>query len=106
MAFLGTDFDHAQLSRQLASLVCDAGNMAAQLRRFGGHTSHDLQHFARDLGGQALHQGAEAAQLIGMRALRSGKAVGRDPVPAIVAVAGLACLINLVLASGRARQRR
>lgn len=67
--------------------------------RFGNQFSS----LAHDLADGAMHQGAVAARVLGKQAWKAGKAVGRDPVPAIVAVAGLACLLSLVLSSGSRR---
>jgi hypothetical protein len=106
---------HAQhrLNRQIASLAREANQISDVLgqftrgaRRDAAHYAHDAGHYAHDLTDEAWRQGAVAAKVLGKQALRAGKAVGRDPMPAVVAVAGLACVLSLVLASGRRANRR
>jgi hypothetical protein len=106
---------HAQrrLNRQVSSLARDAGHITdllsrftANMRRDADHYAHDAGHYAQDFADEAWHQGAAAAKVLGKQALRAGKAVSKDPVPAVIAVAGLACLLSLVMSSGRAARRR
>jgi len=110
---------HAQrrLDRQIAGLAREAGQISEALSRFSaqaqrdaGHYAHDAGRYAReaahDIADEAFQQGAIAARLVGKQAVRAGKAIGKDPVPAMVAVAGLACLLSLVLVSGRKARRR
>jgi len=106
---------HAQhrLNRQIGSLAREAGQISELLNRFSsraqhdaGHYAHDAGRYAHDLADEAWQQGAVAARVLGKQALRAGKAVGKDPIPAVIAVAGLACLLSLVTSSGRAAARR
>lgn len=101
-----SDHSQRQLSRQVSSLARDAGHISDLLARFSADARRDAGHLAHDLADEAWQQGAVAAKALGQQALRVGKAVRRDPVPAVVAVAGLACLLSLILASGRAGRRR
>lgn len=95
-----------RLGRQVSSLASDAGHITDLLGRFTANARREAQHYGHDLADGALHQGAVAARVLGKQAMRAGRAVGRDPVPAIVAVAGLACLLTLVTSSGKSRSRR
>ena len=102
-----------RLDRQLGGLAREAGRISELLSRYSsraqrdaGHYAHDAGRFAHDLADEAWKQGSVAAKVLGKQALRAGKAVRKDPMPAVVAVAGFACLLSLVLASGRASRRR
>jgi len=86
--------DIEQLSRQLAHLRHDIAGMSRSATRYGSHTAHDV-------GDQLWHQGEVVARQLGKQAKKAGKAVKEDPVPAIVAIAGFALFLNLVL--GRKR---
>lgn len=98
-------YDDAQsgLSRRLSHLARDASSISRSLEKYGSSAGRDLSHFAHDATDAALHHGASAARMFGKQAWRAGKAVRRDPVPAVVAVAGLACLLTLVMSSGKRR---
>lgn len=107
--------NHSQrrLNRQVSSLARDAGHITDLLARFTANARRDADgyardagHYAHDLADEAWHQGTVAAKVLGKQALRAGKAVGKDPVPAVVAVAGLACLLSLVTSAGRSSRRR
>jgi hypothetical protein len=101
--------DHSsqrRLGRQVSSLARDAGHITDLLGRFTANARRDAQHYGHDLADEAWHQGAVAAKAVGKQAVRAGRAVGRDPMPAVIAVAGLACLITLVTASGRSSRHR
>lgn len=108
-SFGGFDFNHLinqdNLGRQVAGLSREMSHISSALRRAGVHTGHDAVSLAGNFADSALHQGARAARLMGRQARKAGKAVGRDPAPAIVAVAGLACLLSLVMSSGSPRRR-
>ena len=86
--------DIEELSRQLSSLRHDVAGVSRAVSRYGTHTAHDV-------GDQLWHQGEIVARQLGKQARQAGKAVKEDPVPAIVAVAGFALFLNLVL--GRKR---
>ena len=101
--------DHStqrRLNRQVSGLARDAGHITDLLARFTATARRDADLYAHDFADEAWHQGSVAAKVIGKQALRAGKAVGKDPVPAVIAVAGLACLMALVTAAGRSSQRR
>ena len=94
-----------RIGRQLASLSREASHVTESLRRLTANTGRDAGHYAHDLADQALHQGTAVARVVGKQAWRAGRAVSRDPAPAIAAVVGVACLLTLVLGSGK-RSRR
>jgi hypothetical protein len=94
-----------RLNRQVSSLARDAGHITDLLARFTANASRDASHYGHDLADEAWHQGAVAAKVIGKQAMRAGKAVGKDPVPAVIAVAGLACLLSLATSGGRSGRR-
>ena len=95
-----------RLSRQVSSLARDAGHITDLLGRFTANARREAQHYGHELADDAWHTGAVAAKAISKQAVKAGRAVGRDPIPAVVAVAGLACLIALVTSSGRSSRRR
>ena len=82
------------LSRQLSSLHHDLSGVSRAVSRYGAHTVHDV-------GDQLWHQGEIVARQLGRQAKKAGKAIKNDPVPAVVAVAGFALFLNLLL--GRRR---
>ena len=86
--------DIEDLSRQLSTLRHDVAGVSRAVSRYGSHTAHDV-------GDQLWHQGEIVARQLGRQAKKAGKAVKEDPVPAIVAVAGFALFLNLLL--GRKR---
>jgi hypothetical protein len=94
------------LSREASQIVDLLNQFSRGARRDAGHFANDAGHYAHDLADEAWHQGAVAAKVIGKQALRAGKAVGKDPVPAVIAVAGLACLLTLAMSSGKSNRRR
>lgn len=98
-------YDDAQsgLTRRLSALAREASGISRSLERFGHGAGRDLSHVAHDMADGALHGGAVAARVLGKQAWRAGRAVRRDPVPAVVAVAGLACLISLIMSPGSRR---
>jgi hypothetical protein len=99
-----TDEAQDRFGRQFASLARDANQLSSALARYGNGARHDVGHLAHDLADGAMHQGAVAARVLGKQAWRAGKAVRRDPAPAVAAVVGLACLVTLVMASGTRRR--
>jgi hypothetical protein len=109
MAFPSYDLQglsqHAQhrLGRQVESLTRDVGHIADSLRRFGGGAGKDIGQIAHNVADEAMHQGAEVAKLVGEQAYQAGRAIRRDPLPTIMAVAGLACLLSLLMSSGKKR---
>lgn len=100
------DDSQSSLQRRLSSLARDAGGISRSLERFSDGARHDVSHFAHDAADVAWKQGSRAARAVGKQAWRAGRQVGKDPVPVAVAVAGLACLITLVMSSGKASARR
>jgi hypothetical protein len=96
--------DHStqrRLNRQVSSLARDAGHITELLSRFTANAQREAQHYGHDLADEAWHQGTVAAKVLGKQALRAGRAVGKDPMPAVIAVAGLACLLSLATSSRR-----
>ena len=89
-----------RFSRQFASLARDARHLSDALSRYTEGTRHDLSHAAHDLADEAWAHGRVAARTLGRQAWKAGKAFRKDPVPATVAVIGLACLLSLVTSSG------
>ncbi|MBN9361349.1 MULTISPECIES: hypothetical protein [unclassified Devosia] len=99
-----TDDAQDRFGRQFASLARDASQLSGALARYSNGARHDVSHLAHDFADGAVHQGAVAARVLGKQAWRAGKAVRRDPAPAVAAVVGLACLVTLVMASGTRRR--
>ena len=95
-----------RLNRQVSGLARDAGHITELLGRFTANARREAGHYGHDLADEAWHQGAVAAKVIGKQALRAGRAVSKDPMPAVVAVAGLACLMALLSSAGRSARRR
>lgn len=92
---------HAEdrLSRQIASLGKEASSIAETLSRYGARAGNKAGHFIHDVADEAAHGTAVVAHRAGRQAVRAGRAVSKDPLPAVVAVAGLACLLSLLLGS-------
>ena len=86
--------DLEDISRQLSHLRHDVAGVSHAVSRYGAHT-------ASDIGDQLWHQGEVVARQLGRQAVKAGKAVKDDPVPAVVAVAGFALFMRLIL--GRKR---
>lgn len=109
MAFPSYDLqglsEHAQhrLGRQLESLTKDVGHITESLRRVGLDSRSDFRHMAHDVADEAMHQGAEVARLVGQQAMHAGKAIRRDPMPTIMAVGALACLLSLMMSGSKRR---
>jgi ElaB/YqjD/DUF883 family membrane-anchored ribosome-binding protein len=95
--------EHAEekIARQLSHLREEVDALTHSLQRMSRHVGKDAGHAANDLLDQAWHQGEVVAQQLGKQAVRTGRAVRKDPVPIIVAVAGLALLASLLI--GRRR---
>jgi uncharacterized protein YukE len=93
------DDSQDRFGRQFAGLSRDAQRLSDALSRYTDSTRHDLGHVAHDFADEAWRQGRVAARVFGRQAWKAGKAVRRDPVPATVAVIGLACLLSLVTSS-------
>lgn len=83
-------FDLDDLARQISSLRHEVRGAG----RYGAHAVHDV-------GDQLWHGGEIVARQLGRTAKKAGRAVRDDPIPAVVAVAGFALFMNLVL--GRKR---
>ncbi|MBN9311248.1 MAG: hypothetical protein J0I99_10420 [Devosia sp.] len=95
------DGTQERFGRQFASLASEARHLSEALARYTESARHDLGHVAHDLADQAVQKGAVAARVMGRQAWKAGKAVRNDPVPVVVALVGLACLLSLVVSSGR-----
>ena len=86
--------DLEDITRQISHLRHDMAGVSRAVSRYGAHT-------ANDIGDQLWHQGEVVARQVGKQAVKAGKAVKDDPVPAVVAVAGFALFMRLIL--GRKR---
>lgn len=86
--------DIEEITRQLASLRHDVAGVSRAVARYGAHT-------ASDVGDELWRRGEVVARQLGKQAIKAGRAVKQDPVPAVVALAGFACFLRLVL--GRKR---
>ena len=86
--------DLEDITRQLSHLRHDLSGISRAVSRYGAHA-------ASDVGDQLWHQGEVVARQLGRQAAKAGKAVKDDPVPAVVAVAGFALFMRLIL--GRKR---
>jgi len=97
-------YDDAQssLGKRLNSLAREASGISRSLEHFGSGARRDFGHAAHDF----ADYGQVAARMIGKKAWKAGKAVRKDPVPAVVAVAGLACVVSLLMSSGSNKARR
>ncbi len=96
-----TDGASDRFGRQFASLARDASQLSDVLNRYTRGARHDLSHYAHDLADEAMRQGVATARVLGKQARRVGKAVRRDPVPTVVAIAGMACLLSLLMTGAR-----
>lgn len=99
---LAGDVEH-RLGRQLASLGNEASDIIEQLGKISTRTSRSLGHVAHNAADDFVHTGSRFARSASKQALGAGRAVGRDPVPAVIAVFGIACLLRLLL--GRSAHR-
>jgi HJR/Mrr/RecB family endonuclease len=91
---LTDSIDLGDLVHQISALRRDLTGSSRSLVRSATHTAAD---FGEDL----LHQGERVARGVGKQAMRAGHAIQKDPVPTVVALAGFACLMSLILASKR-----
>lgn len=98
-----TDAAQSRFGNQFSGLARDVRHLSEALSRYTDHTRRDLGHFAHDFADDALLQGARAARIVGKQAWKAGKAVRRDPAPTVAALIGLACLVTLVMSSGKRR---
>lgn len=77
----------------------------SRLRRevlaLSGDAGRSLQHGAHDLGGALAATGGVLARRLTREARRAGKAVQRDPVPALAGAIALACLASLMMGKKR-----
>ncbi len=98
-----TDDAQDRFGRQFAGLARDMRHFSDSLSRYADNTRHDIGHVAHDFVDEAWEQGRVAAHALGKQARKAGRAVRRDPVPAAVALIGLACLVSLVATSTHRR---
>ena len=98
-----TDVAQDRFGKQFSSLARDVRHLSDALARYTDHTRQDIGNIAHDFADGALQQGAVAARVLGEQAWKAGKAVRKDPVPAVVAIAGLACLLSLVMTASTRR---
>lgn len=90
-----------QLTHQLSRLAREAEAMSRTVQRMSAETGRQAGNTAAEVVGEALHQGEMLARGAGKQARQVGMAIRKDPLPAVVAVAGLLLLLNLAL--GRKR---
>lgn len=84
-----------QLAQQVTRLAREVGAISRTVQRMSAETGREAGETAADFVGEALQQGEMLARELGKQAQHVGTAVRRDPVPAIVAVAGLVLLLSL-----------
>jgi hypothetical protein len=84
---------HDRLAHQMSQLRREVDGLGHRAGRYGSHLHDDADDFADVL----WRGGRVAARQIGRQASKAGRAVKEDPVPAMVAVAGFALFLNLVL---------
>ncbi len=70
------------------------GQFARQTRAIAEPVLHQAADYAR-------HEGAVIAKVAGKQALRAGRAVKADPVPAIVGAIGIALFASLLMSRRR-----
>jgi hypothetical protein len=95
MAFFSLDsfLPHRQspMERQLAHLRHELASVSGAVQ----HLAAPIGHRAAEAGDRLLQQGSVVAHQVGRQALRAGKAVKKDPVPAAVGLITAALLANL-----------
>jgi len=84
------------LSRQLAHLRHDLSEAVAPARKAGHHALHDARHQALVLAKDFQQHGSVTAHQLGHRARVVGKAIGKDPVPLVVALSTFVLLSSLL----------
>lgn len=90
-----------QLTRQVSRLAREVSAMSRTMQRMGAEMGSEAGAATADLFGSTLHQGEVLARDLGKQAQRVGKAVRKDPLPAVVTLVGLALLLSLLF--GRRR---
>lgn len=92
------DDAQARLSHQLSELQKETSALARAVARYGDRFGDDAEDF-----GEAVWHGAEAAaKQFGRELQRVGRAVRKDPLPAVAAVVALVGVVAaLSLAFGR-----
>lgn len=86
-----------QLSQQVSRLAREVNAMSRSVQRMSAEIGSEAGDTAAHLISGALHQGEVLARDIRKQARYVGSAVRKDPAPAIIAVAGLALLLTLLL---------
>jgi ElaB/YqjD/DUF883 family membrane-anchored ribosome-binding protein len=86
-----------QLAQQVSRLAREVNAMSRTVQRMGAEIGAEAGGTASDLIGEALHHGEVLARDFRKQARHVSKAVRKDPLPAIVAVAGLALVLSLLL---------
>lgn len=96
--FGNADLSHTQhdISRRIAALGRELSRLAGQASYSAGH---EVEHATNSLAALARRQAPRLARMARRQARLAGATVARDPLPAVMALAGLACLASLVLAS-------
>lgn len=93
MSSLSRTLRQADLERHLSHLQRELQG----LRKAAGQASGNLLDDASDFGEAVMHGGQAVARTVRRSALDAGKAVRRDPVPAIAVTVAALCLASLVL---------
>ena len=91
-----TEVARDRFGRQVSNLSDEIGSISEAIQRLAHRAGRDAGHVARDVTGEALHQGAVAARRIGRTAGKATSAVRHDPLPALMVVVGVACLFSLL----------
>lgn len=94
----------ASLSRSLSRHQHDLEDQISHLKRelsklgrAAGHVGADVRHDAAELGEALWKGGSAVARSVSRSAVGAGRAVRRDPVPAVAAAIAAACILSLVL---------
>lgn len=87
----------ADVQRQIAKLSRD-------LKSLGHHSEQSLRRGAHDVGELLADEASEMARHIGRGARQVGRTAGkarrafvRDPMPSVIAVIGIGCLISMMM---------
>lgn len=86
--------DLGDIAHQISTLRREMTGLTRSATKQGVHVAHDL-------GDELWHQGEVVAREIGRTATKAGRAVKDDPLPTVVALAGFALFLRLVLGHKR-----
>ncbi|HWA18226.1 MAG TPA: hypothetical protein VG757_04465 [Devosia sp.] len=97
------------LQRQVAELGAQLGHSGSDARDAGYEFARSARHIAgsaaQEFGHLARHEGAVVARQAAKQALRAGRAVKADPMPALAALIGGAMIARLLAPSRRSATR-